>query len=136
MFTKARDYYESPNSNGVFTEDNVLIGLISLALSILKHQQNNVAAQTNMFLGEPCLVFLNELFDYLFKITNNIETQTDHQTLQLPKCRAVQTRALCFDLLLELCKCNVENYKCMNQKLIDLHKTLTITIAPFAATTG
>ena len=145
-FIKARDYYELPNSNGIYKEDDVLIGLISLALATLKHQQTCYITTTQhqsnnnklelTLITKPCIVFMNELFDYLFKITNKSEALNNQQMLQLPKCRAVQTRALCFDLLIELCRSNLENYKFLNQTLIQLHKTLTITMAAFTPSTS
>ena len=143
MNKKERDYYEIANSNGNYNEDDVLIGLLGLALAILKHQQahfkyeknNQIEAINIGLMNQPCPAFINELFHYLFKINDNNELtfcgKGPHSS-KLPKCRAVQSRALCFDLLIELCRSNQENYKYLNQMLIDLNRTLSITVSPFS----
>lgn len=154
-FKKERDYYEVANQSGTFIEDDVLIGMLSLALAILKHQQNYFMLESGEdeldterkttsvsldLIKEPCIVFLNELFDYLFEITSSarsgMDSEHDQQVARLPKCRSVQSRALCFDLITELCRSNLENYKFLNRKLIDLHKSLTITTGPFSTKIG
>ena len=136
-----------------------MIGLLSLALAILKTQQNycmlgskeedesdndnafgpNKASRLDL-IKEPCLVLLNELFDYLFEITSSekaeVSSLSEHQVARLPKCRSVQSRALCFDLITELSRSNLDNYKFLNKKLIDLHKSLTITTGSFSTNIG
>lgn len=135
---KNRDFYEITNSNGFYIEDDVLIGLFSLALSILRYHQSYAIqndSQMNKlnigFFEESCFEFLNELFDYMFKITYRTNSNDDYKIARLPKCRAVQTRALCFDLITELCRSNLKNYKFFNEKLIYLNKSLTTTVSPF-----
>lgn len=133
--------------------------MLSLALAILKNQQyyfmlesreeeldkerspKRTISVTLDLIKEPCIVVLNELFDYLFEITsiaNSRSANSEHnqQIARLPKCRSVQSRALCFDMITELCRSNLENYKFMNKKLIDLHKSLTITTGPFSTNIG
>jgi len=120
-----RDCYEYIQ-NGVCHEDDVLIGLLSLALSILKQQSINNKKQAQ---NKPNLTFISDLFDYLFKITcHNQQKQKATAPPQQPKTRSVHSRTLSFDLLLELCRFNSDIYEYLNKKLISLHKTLTITL--------
>jgi len=123
---RERESYEHIQ-NGICFEDDVLIGLFSLALSIVKQQQQLISNKNLTFsslslLNKPCVSFLDELFDYLFKISCN-----DFKRAQPPKCRSTHSRTLCFDLLFELCRFNFDSYEYLNKKLIGLHKTLTIT---------
>lgn len=40
----------------------------------------------------------------------------------MPKFRSAQSRSLCFDLIVELCKFNSDNFKTLYQKLLNLHQ--------------
>ena len=133
---KRRRYYEVATASGTFAEDDVLIGLLGMALAILKQQQTCFVAPRGSqvfveLVQTPCLTFIDELFDYLFKISSQstiaVGQMNCQQVARSPKCRSAQSRALCFDLLIELSRSNLDNYKYLNQKLIGLHKTLTTT---------
>ncbi len=115
---RERESYEYIQ-NGICYEDDVLIGLLSLTLSIVKQQQQQLISNKNLntfssvtLLNKPCVSFLDELFDYLFKISCSGENSLYNTLL---------------DLMFELCRFNFDRYEYLNKKLIGLHKTLTIT---------
>ena len=142
---RERDYYEKPNvnSNSVsYYEDDVLVGLFNLAISIVRQQHKSVIKNEiedngyhSLFISKPCLGFIDQLYDYLLKLnvydpktdTRKPTSSANNPKIQLPKCRSSLSRSLCFDLLVELARSNLENYKYLLNKLIVLHKTSQIT---------
>ena len=50
--------------------------------------------------------FIDELYDYLFKLNvcNESVLCLNQKKIQLPKCRSPQSRSLCFELIIELCR--------------------------------
>lgn len=104
---RERDYYENimgPNQ----IENEILIGLLSLGISLMKH---NPTFKLNNDLAKG---FIKELYDYLFELP----TPTKRN---LPKCKSTNSRSLCYDLLIELVRDNYENYKCLHEILIQQH---------------
>ena len=121
---KQRDFYEMPNANGNINEDDVLIGLFNLAIAILRQELKHSLDSSKLTISKQSSRFIDELYDYLFKL--NIYNGSNHlkqKKIQLPKCRSSQSRALCFELLIELCRSNLDNYGYLYNKLIGLHKT-------------
>jgi hypothetical protein len=97
---RERESYEYIQ-NGICYEDDVLIGLLSLALSIVKQQQQQQQLISNKnlntfssvsLLNKPCVSFLDELFDYLFKISCSGEAS---RRAQPSKCRSTHSITLC-----------------------------------------
>jgi ubiquitin C-terminal hydrolase len=114
---RARESYEGVA--GV-AEDDVLVGLLSLGLTMEKCLANSNNNNNNA--SSSSLPFIDELFDNLFRIATQ---SASFPRAQLPKCRSVSSRALCFDLLLELCRSSRLNFKYLFGKLIRLNNTNT-----------
>lgn len=104
-----RDVYESSS-----VEDDVLVGLLALALSIEKLQNYKLAGEQQ----KPQTRLLDQLTDILFRLNTDVSC---FPRAALPKCRSAQSRALCFELLIELCRLNRVNFKYLYTKLIDMH---------------
>jgi hypothetical protein len=121
---RQRDFNEIHNVNGSITEDDVLIGLFNLAIAILRLEIKHIN-MNKPIVSKQSFSFIDELYDYLFKLNvcNESVLCLNQKKIQLPKCRSPQSRSLCFELLIELCRSNLENYAYLNNKLILLHKT-------------
>ena len=115
---RQRDFLESFNLNGSVVEDDMLIGLFSLAISILRLELKHLN-MNKMIISKQSYSFIDELYDYLFKLNvcNGPVTSLNQKKIQLPKCRSPQSRLLCFELIIELCRSNLDNYAYFYNKL-------------------
>ena len=58
--------------------------------------------------------FLSEIFQFLFALPSPIKRY-------FPKCKSQVSRSGAYDLLVELAKGNIDNYKLLHQKMLQQH---------------
>jgi ubiquitin carboxyl-terminal hydrolase 34 len=117
---RTRDYHEQPIVTGTqesYQEDDVLIGLLSLATSLLKHLEDMSDGEQATMQEDThrLLKYIDELYDYLFEL----RTSSDGlYKIQLPKLRSNVSRSLGFDLLLEFAKLSPRHYTHVYEKMM------------------
>ncbi|KAL4238015.1 Ubiquitin carboxyl-terminal hydrolase 34 [Mactra antiquata] len=99
-----REFFETRHG---FEEDDALIGLFNMATAVFKH--NPPFKNT-----DECRDFLNEVFLCLFALPSPIKRY-------FPKCKSQASRSGAYDLLVELVKGNLENYKILHAKMLHQH---------------
>lgn len=116
-----RECFETQNQNSstlAYLEDDLITGLLSLGVSVLKHKLN---ANQRDKMRSLSAKLVNDLFDYLFKLATD---PTTYPRIKLPKLRSSQSRSLCFDFLLELCRFDLLNFQILYEKLLVLNKNV------------
>ena len=103
---KERDFFEINYNND---EDEVLIGLLNLGIVIMKHSPNYKSFTKS---------FIDDLYGYLFELPSS-------DRRYLPKCKSSNSRTLCFDLLIELVRNNIDNYKYLHNLLLTQHQSMS-----------
>ncbi|XP_052272263.1 ubiquitin carboxyl-terminal hydrolase 34-like isoform X3 [Dreissena polymorpha] len=99
-----REYWETRHG---YEEDDALCGLFNLATAVFRH--NPPYKNT-----DECREFLSEVFECLFALPSPIKRY-------LPKCKSQASRSGAYDLLVELVKGNLENYKLLHLKMLNQH---------------
>ncbi|XP_039283222.1 ubiquitin carboxyl-terminal hydrolase 34 isoform X3 [Nilaparvata lugens] len=100
----AREYLERRHNT---VDDDGLIGLLNLMCNLLKH---NPPFKTEKQ-GE---LLLDQVFEFLFALP-------DPANRHFPKCKSQTARSAAYDLLVELVKGCVHNYKHLHEKLLAQH---------------
>ncbi|WAR19191.1 UBP34-like protein [Mya arenaria] len=99
-----REYLETRHG---FEEDDALIGLLNLATAVFKHNPT-------FKITDECREFLSGVFECLFALPSPTKRY-------LPKCKSQASRSGAYDLLVELVKGNMENYKVLHAKMLHQH---------------
>lgn len=100
-----REFREKYHSTVI---DDGLVGLLSLASDLLKHNPPFKA-------GAEGKALINEVFDCIFALPTPA-------CRQLPKCKTKESRRAAFDVLVELIKGCVDNYCLLHSKIIRQHQ--------------
>ncbi|XP_053405325.1 ubiquitin carboxyl-terminal hydrolase 34-like isoform X2 [Mercenaria mercenaria] len=90
-----------------YEEDDGLIGLFNIATAVFKH--NPPYKNT-----DECREFLGEVFQSLFALPSPTKRY-------FPKCKSQASRSGAYDLLVELVKGNIDNYKILHAKMLQQH---------------
>lgn len=111
---RSREIYESVSGSTIiesYQEDDVLVGLLSLGVKLVKYH-----AENNSRPIDETLTHIDELYGYLF----NLSTNETNLKISLPKFRSNSSRSLGFELLLELAKLSPTSYEHVFQKVVKL----------------
>ncbi|KAI5706705.1 hypothetical protein M8J75_010579 [Diaphorina citri] len=90
------------------SEDDGLVGMLTLLYNILRHSPSFKSSPTGHDL-------LEMVFDFLFALP-------DPQNRHFPKCKSQSSRSAAYDLLVELVKGTMENYVTLHSRLLAQHK--------------
>uniref|UniRef100_A0A8D8RQZ4 ubiquitinyl hydrolase 1 n=1 Tax=Cacopsylla melanoneura TaxID=428564 RepID=A0A8D8RQZ4_9HEMI len=90
------------------SEDDGLVGMLTLLYNILRHSPSFKSSATGHDL-------LEMVFNFLFALP-------DPQNRHYPKCKSQSSRSAAYDLLVELVKGNMDNYVTLHGKLLTQHK--------------
>ncbi|MGH0141434.1 UNVERIFIED_CONTAM: hypothetical protein FKN15_009228 [Acipenser sinensis] len=101
---RSREILDQQDGN---LEDDGLTGLLRLATSVVKHKPPFKFSQE----GQD---FLKDVFNLLFLLPS---LKDRHQ----PKCKSHSARAAAYDLLVEMVKGSVENYRLLHNSVIAQH---------------
>ncbi|XP_023333699.1 ubiquitin carboxyl-terminal hydrolase puf, partial [Eurytemora carolleeae] len=99
-----RPLYERRNGASV---DDALIGMMNLLCALLKQTPS-------LKVSPACQQFVKKLFSFLYALPSPGDKL-------VPKCKSPQTRSACYDLVVELVKGCLENYKVLHTLLIQQH---------------
>ena len=88
-------------------EDDGLIGLLSLEMSLVKHDPPFRTSEDGQ-------LFIRQVFDFLFALPSASDRLP-------PKCKSQGSRSVAFDLLVELVRGSVDNYSVLHSLLVAQH---------------
>ncbi|KAL5008333.1 hypothetical protein ScPMuIL_013914 [Solemya velum] len=109
-----REYLETRHG---YEEDGGMIGLLNLSTAIMKHNPPFKSSAKGM-------EFIDEVF-------RNLSALPTPEKRYLPKCKSQASRSAAYDLLVEMVKGNVENFKCLHCKMMLQHSKDSHTAYPW-----
>ncbi|KAL3873492.1 hypothetical protein ACJMK2_036602 [Sinanodonta woodiana] len=99
-----RPFYETRHG---YEEDEGLIGVINLCTTVIKH---NPPFKSSL---EP-QELIEEIFQSLFALPSP-------EKRYLPRCKSQTSRSAAYDLLVEICKGNLDNYMILHNRMLHQH---------------